>query len=87
MTFANIDQEAFKETLKSSYPGSVAEQEQPKQEGDFSLAGAGGNAVDQLQLMAYNALRAFSDGFDVDVLRTVADRGIEVNRKELDTTI
>ena len=83
MTFANIDQEAFKETLKSSYPGSVAEQEQPKQEGDFSLAGAGGNAVDQLQLMAYNALRAFSDGFDVDVLRTVADRGIEVNRKEL----
>jgi hypothetical protein len=61
----------------------AVEQQVEEEESEFSLSGAAGAGVDQLQFMAYNALRAFADDFDVGVLRTVADKGIEVNKQEL----
>ena len=64
-------------------PSEGAVEQQVEEESDFSLSGAAGAGVDQLQFMAYNALRAFADEFDVGVLRTVADKGIEVNKQEL----
>jgi len=64
-------------------PSEGAVEQQVEEESDFSLSGAAGASVDQLQFMAYNALRAFADEFDVGVLRTVADKGIEVNKQEL----